>query len=68
MADDVDRIAGRLSERQRRTLLGIGGVGERITVRTDDAQVFEALGLIRGGGTLELTELGREVADHLRGG
>ena len=68
MADEVDRIVGRLTDRQRRTLLGIGGVGERITVRTDDAQAFEELGLVRGGGTLELTELGRHVADRIRGG
>ena len=67
MPDAVERIVQSLNERQRRTVLGVGGVGERITVRTDDIQLFEGLGLVHhGGGILQLTDFGERVVDRLR--
>ena len=67
MSDDAERIVQALNEQQRLTILGIGGIGERITVRTDDGQLFEELGLAEyRDGILHLTELGERVAVRLK--
>ena len=63
----IEAIVKQLSGTQRQTLLGIAGVDDRITVQTDDFDVFQRLGLTRDrDGELELTEVGERVVEQIQ--